>query len=503
MSTLMTARPLAKPPRRFIAELHIRIAAVGLGVLGWLVTFIGSWIPSFWGDEAASVLSAERPLATLWAELGRVDAVHGAYYLALHFWIDLFGASELSVRFPSTVAAGAAVAGVVLLGNQLAGRRVAVLAGIVAMVLPRIDYLAAEGRSYAAGTAIAVWLTLLLVTLVRRRVTRALPWVGFGILFAASMYVFLYLGLIAVVHGIVLLASRSGRSLLRRWVLAVGGGALLAAPIIGYGIAQRHQISFLAHRNYVTFERLAVIQWFGNPWFAGAAWTLIGIGILALIGQRSAAAVLLVAWLGVPMVLLLLGNAFIAPMYNMRYLSFSAPAAALLIAVGIDWLPKLWLPRLWLQIAVVALLVVIALPTNIFQRSPFAKDVGSDLRQTAAVIGANAKQGDAVVFEEHGRPSRAPRLGLRLYPQQYAGLTDPTLITPYWQRAGLWDKVAPVSQVGGALATTDTVWDVELAGSESTAGHSNVHDLERLGFTVIRQIPVHRSIVYELVREAP
>jgi mannosyltransferase len=517
MSTLTTARPLAQPPRRSIGSQGIRLIAAELGVLGWLVTFIGSWIPSFWGDEAASVLSAERPLGSLWAELGRVDAVHGTYYLALHFWIDVFGASELSVRFPSAIAAGAAVAGIVILGDQLAGRRVAILAGIVAIVLPRIDYLAAEGRSYAAGTAIAVWLTVLLVTLVRRRVTRALPWIGYGVLFAASVYVFLYFVLLAVVHGIALLASKPGRSLFRRWILAVGGGTLLAAPVVVYGIAERHQIAFLAHRNYVTFESLAVIQWFGNPWFAAAAWTLIAVGILALIRQHSAAGVLLVTWLVVPTGLLLLGNAFIAPMYNIRYLSFCAPAAALLIAVGIASLPKLLVPRLWLQIAVTLVLVALALPTNVFQRSPFAKDEGSDLRQTAEVIAAHAKPGDAVVFEEGTRPSRAPRLGLRLYPQEYAGLIDPTLVTPYWQRAGLWDRVAPVSKVSGALSTTNTVWDVELVDSASPAGpadaaglaaaaglagHSNLPDLEQLGFTVIRQIPVHRTIVYQLVREA-
>ncbi|MES2171124.1 MAG: hypothetical protein V4479_10465, partial [Actinomycetota bacterium] len=52
-----------------------RLLAIVLGTAGALVSFAGSWIPSFWGDEAATVVSAERPLSALWAELGRVDAV--------------------------------------------------------------------------------------------------------------------------------------------------------------------------------------------------------------------------------------------------------------------------------------------------------------------------------------------------------------------------------------------------------------------------------------------
>src|ERR1700710_940749 len=87
-------------------------AALVLGAAGLVLSASGSWIPSLWGDEAASVLSAERSLPSLFRMLGHVDSVHGTYYLFLHFWIDAFGASELSVRFPSTIAAGFVVAGV-------------------------------------------------------------------------------------------------------------------------------------------------------------------------------------------------------------------------------------------------------------------------------------------------------------------------------------------------------------------------------------------------------
>lgn len=111
--------PVAAPTRWLGADMGIAPVAVLLGIVGTLFTVIGSWIPAFWGDEAASIMSAERPLATIWRELGRVDAVHGAYYVFLHFWIDAFGASELSVRLPSSIAVGVAVAGTVVLADRL------------------------------------------------------------------------------------------------------------------------------------------------------------------------------------------------------------------------------------------------------------------------------------------------------------------------------------------------------------------------------------------------
>jgi mannosyltransferase len=484
----------------------IAALAVGLGVAGWLATFIGSWIPSFWGDEAASILSAERPLATIWAELGRVDAVHGAYYLFLHVWIDAFGASELSVRFPSTIAVGIAVAGTVVLAHRLfspspAARRIAVVAGIVMIALPRVGYMAAEGRSYAIGTAVAIWLTVYFVSLLQRRVTSRLPWLAFAAVFALAIYVFLYLVLLAVVYGVAVLAWRPGRAVVRRWMAATGVGVLLAGPVIGYALGQHGQITFLAHRYYITFGRVFVTQWFGSPWLAAACWALIVFAIVSLARQRSRPLALLAGWLVLPTGILIFGNTFVAPMYTIRYLSFATPAVALLVGVGISSLFARRPAASVIRVAAVVALVALAIPTDVVQRGPFAKDGGSDLRQAAQVIGANARPGDAVVFDETTRPSRNPRLALRLYPQYFTGLADVTLRTPYPQRSAIWDSEWPVGSVGSSLATTNTVWDLELTTPGSTAIPANVLALEKLGFAVSRTMPVHRTVVYELTRE--
>src|ERR1700712_2154585 len=94
------------------------IVAVMVGAAAVSASAIGSANASFWGDEAASVLSAQRSLPSLISMVLHVDAVHGLYYLALHFWIDAFGASPFSVRFPSALGVGATVTGLVLLGKR-------------------------------------------------------------------------------------------------------------------------------------------------------------------------------------------------------------------------------------------------------------------------------------------------------------------------------------------------------------------------------------------------
>jgi mannosyltransferase len=476
-----------------------RLLALILGAAGALISFIGSWIPSFWGDEAATVVSAERPLSALWAELGRVDAVHGAYYLFMHFWIKLFGASELSVRLPSSIAVGVAVAGVVVLGTMLFSKRIAIIAAIVLVAIPRVNLDGVEGRSYASTAAVAVWLTIFFVLLVRSRTPRRIVWVAYGLAIAFAIYLFLYLVMLAGVHLLVLLSTRQNRMLLRRWLLSAVVAVVAAGPVLAYGLTQHHQIAFLAGRNYANALSVFQAQWFDTPWIAITAWAFIVVAFVVTVRHHRDRLVLVFGWLVLPTTALIIGHYAITPMYNLRYLSFCTPIVAIAIAVGIDAIP-----RNWIRIVAVALFVGLAVPSYVGARTEFAKDhatnypgqPGSDLRQAAAIVGAQASPGDAVVFDRHERPSRNPRLALRLYPQDFAGLQDVGLVKPYWQTSGLWDITE--RPLDSRLDGIRTVWALELP---QVTTPSDLITLEQLGYTITKSTLVNRITVYELTQE--
>ncbi|MBN9180093.1 MAG: hypothetical protein J0J00_06015, partial [Microbacterium sp.] len=126
---LAVVRSVAPSPRPLIG------AAAVVGAAAAVISAAGSWIPSLWGDEAASLLSARRPLGSLFAMLTHVDAVHGLSYIALHFWIRVFGSSAFSIRVPSALAIGVCAAAVVVLCGRFGSLRFAVVAGAVAPVL--------------------------------------------------------------------------------------------------------------------------------------------------------------------------------------------------------------------------------------------------------------------------------------------------------------------------------------------------------------------------------
>lgn len=506
------SQAVAVAPRRESGRAAIlrRGTAPAIGVFAAALTLIGAGTPSFWGDEAASVLSARRPLGSLWQELGQVDAVHGAYYLFLHVWIRIAGTSEFAVRLPSALAAGAAVAGVVVLGGMLQNRRVGILAGLLMLALPEVTRVAIEARSYAFSMAAAVWLTVLLVALVRRGERRRRWWALYAVGLALGIYLFLYVGLLIPVHlvAVALLASRGDR-MLRTWARAVAVALVLALPIVVAGIAQEHQIAFLGRRDYASVEAVVVRQWFHSVPVAVLAWTLILAGAVLTLRRRAgvpgtqlAALAAVLTWAVLPTAVLLMGNAWVTPMYNFRYTGLSLPAVALAMAIGAERLGDLARGRrggILTRAVVIALALALALPVFVTQRGPFAKDGGADLRQTAAAVEAIAQPGDAVVFDQTVKPSRRPRLALDLYPARFAGLDDIALLTPYAQRAALWDRVARLDQADRHLAEHRTVVAVEQDGSAST----DLLHLERLGFGVITERHVHRTTVYRLERGAP
>ncbi|WP_416393494.1 MULTISPECIES: glycosyltransferase family 39 protein [unclassified Curtobacterium] len=491
-----------------------------LGTITVLVTATGSWIPSFWGDEGTSVLSAQRSWASLLRMTEHVDAVHGVYYAGLHLWVDLFGASAFSVRFPSAVAAGAATAAVVVLVRELSDVRLAVLAGTICCTLPRITYAGEEARSYAFSAALAGWTLWVLIRLLAGSAPARRWWISYVVLLTVSIWLFLFSALFVAVHVVVIASSRPGRRFVRQWIGAALIVMVLISPIAVAGASESGQIAFLAHRTTVTFTSLTVGLWFSSVPYAVLAWALIvlaltGAGASALYQRRRLArghielgrptsrtmppvslTVVAAAWLLVPVTLLVLAN-LVHPMFSGRYMTSSAPAAAILIALGVDRIGRLVRRPGVVAVVGAVLITSVSAPVWVQQRGPYAKN-DSDWANISATIGSHARSGDAVVFDESTRPSRNPRLALHTYPDGFRNVRDVTLETPYWAR-DTWRDSAYTPAAAAARGRFDgvsRVWLVEYAinGRADTYGMA---DLARLGYQPARKFHEHRSTIVE------
>lgn len=244
---------------------------IAIGMVAMLVDGIGAGIPSYWGDEAASVLSGTRPLPSLLNELGSVDAVHGVYYMLLHVWISVFGTGEWATRALSVIAIGALASGVVALGRMWFGRTTAVVAGLLVAAIPRASSLAIEARGYAITAATVVWLVVLFTRLAHHGAARR-RWVLFGVLAGVCSWFFLYLLLVPLsLCAVVLLLPKWAEAphvpphRVRGDMLTTMGSAFLAAlPILALAAAQRGQVSFLADRGYLSARGVLITPWFSH-----------------------------------------------------------------------------------------------------------------------------------------------------------------------------------------------------------------------------------------------
>jgi len=492
-------------PRRLRVDAAV-VAATIVGLVAVAISAIGSWIPSLWGDEAASLLSAERPLPTLLVEVRHVDAVHATYYLFLHFWIELFGTSPFAIRFPSAIAVGLCAAAVVLLGRRMRSLRFGVAAGVISAVLPRMAYVGEEARSYAMTTAVAAWLTLLLVlALSRHGRTRGL-WIAYGVLLGVGTYLFMYTALLAVAHGIVLLITARRRRVLVPFLLAAGSAALAATPLVVMGALERRQIAFLAHRDMITPQVVLVNTWFESDWFAVLGWALvlggIAVALVPWLRRRGGPArhpvdLLVVAWLVAPSAILI-GTSPIVAGFTSRYLTFCTPAVVLLMTLALGFLAARWRPALAVGTAVVAAAAILPWAA---ERGPTSQN-HSDWAEISAHLQQVARPGDAVVFDEGVRPSRRPRLALRTYPIA-TPLRDPMLAAPFWRTTTWYDATIPIHDAvaENRFAGITRIWVVEYA-TATHVDHYGLAELEGIGFRPGRELAEPTSRIVELTRSA-
>ena len=455
-SRVRTTPPLAAALR------HRAAAPVLVGLLAFAISAIGIGIPSVWYDEAATITATTRSWPQLWAMLGNVDAVHGAYYVLMHLVVDAVGYSPLALRMPSALAVGATAALVVVLGRQLGGARVGLIAGLVFSVLPRVTWMGGEGRSYALTAFFAALLT---IAMLRSQSGSRRHWIVYGALALLACAVFIYLALVVLAHGITLLwktlRGREGSLAdLRRWAIVTGGAGLVGLPLALEIVSQDGQVAWIARAGSDTVHDVLVTQWFeGSLPLAVLAWGLVVVGVVRqLHTPRPGVLATLIPALALPTLALLAVGLVREPLYLPRYLSLGTPFIALAVAVGLASIR-------WRGAAVVgvALVALLALPQAVAQRLPEAKENSSWAQVAQFIAAERAADGPgsvtAVIYGNLQRhPSATSRVMAYAYPGAFADAVDVTLRTPAAQTAQLWETRAPIAASTERLLGADVAY---------------------------------------------
>ena len=390
---------------------------LSIAALAAVISGAGACRPSLWFDEGATIsASASRSLPQLWLLLSHIDAVHGLYYLLMHGWFMVFPPTEFWSRVPSCLAVGAAAAGTVVFTRQFSSRATAVCAGVIYALLPRTTWAGIEARSYALSGAAAVWLTVLLIAAVRRN--RSWLWLAYALVLMLSVLVNLNLALLVLVYAAMLPVLRPGKSAVIWWAASstVAIGAMTPFMIFAHGqifqvgldlssqLAQRprrraapvlrEQCAVRDPRRPRHRRRLRVFR------LGGA----VGPG-----GDIRRLLLVCAAWMVLPTAVSVIYSAVSKPVYYPRYLFFTAPAMAAVLAVCLITVAR----KRWAVTCLLVVFAVAAAPNYLFsQRTRYAKE-GWDYSQVADVVAAQANARRLPADRQHGflgaRPD--PRAG--------------------------------------------------------------------------------------------
>ena len=166
------------------------------------------------------------------------------YYATMKPWVALVrGPPRSPSACPVPSPSRSRCAGVVLLGRRLARPGVAVAAGLVLALLPRVTWAAVEARSYALTIALAVCGDV--GRGAAHRAARPGARAVYGVLLAAGAWVNAYVLLLLPAHLLAVAVLHGWRRPPVRWVAAAGavaavdGGALGAADVDPEGPARR------------------------------------------------------------------------------------------------------------------------------------------------------------------------------------------------------------------------------------------------------------------------
>lgn len=456
-------------------SLDSRWVPPALGLVAVLVSAPGMGIPSKWSDEAATTSGATRSVGDLWVLVQNIDAVHAVYYAIMHVWVDVLGTSEIAMRSFSLLAIGLAAWGVAVLGRRLGGTPLMLAGALAFAVLPRVTWLAIEARSFALTVALAVWATVVLLRVLGRWGVRW--WILYAALMAFGIAVNIDVALLLPAHALtVALRWTQLERPLRSLISLVGAGVLAvaaASPIVILALGQSGQIGLSPLTPGYVASMFGISQYFSGAtpvrdrlvefpptslWAIGATllavvgWALIVRG--AWISRARELVAVSVPWIVVPAVLLL-GYSLVDNTYSARYLSFTTPAAALLLGAGV-----LSLAASRVRIAAIALVIVLAAPVYVAQRIPTGKQ-GTDWAQAAAIVEQNKQPGDSVYWgKQFG--STAPGLTISrigfAYPDAFDDLPSITRVASAASTASLWGPDRFLRESTGRIKAADRIW---------------------------------------------
>ncbi|MEK7544173.1 MAG: hypothetical protein AAB557_04845 [Patescibacteria group bacterium] len=367
-------------------------------MLTWLIQHspLLYFTQSIWRDEAFSILVAQKPVSFIIQNLTFEPPV---YYLLLHYWIRVFGTSEIAIRSLSLLGFTLATIVVIFWSEKLFHKHwLSWVTPILFFTNPMLIYYAFEIRTYGWYTFFAV-LSLFAYSQSRWRI-----WVLATILGFYTHTYFLFFFAAQTLHWLALHRGKLTKPLVLIREPMVASSVLVVSSMLPWLIRVIREAATLKQSWYFPVNVNLVRSVLGNMYlgYEGTPWHLWGLtanlSLILLVAfsfaiyhkaTRARNTIFLFS-IFVPLAIVI-GVSFVKPLFVNRYLIGVTVAEIFLVAFALEAIRNHTLQKLgaWC-------LVLGALAFNVWYPSQHAK---LDIRATIQEVNTLKKNGDIILAQ--------------------------------------------------------------------------------------------------------
>jgi uncharacterized membrane protein len=408
-------------------------------LLGAALRFYDLGAESYWIDEISTIIEGQQNLQQLFTS-GKLNQPP-AYYLPFHFWLQIFGDTEVSTRSFSVLFGLASVFLTYVVGKELFDEKIGLLGALLMAVSEFQIYHSQTTRFYSFFEFTVLLSFLFFILSLRNKRTIYFAFYGiasvimicshaFGVFILVAQNLFLVLQ--GKRHSDILIIWLACQALVLLTVmpylnpLVFGSGGIEGAIDSNIpGKASPTLLSLLRSAYHFVFSARRERSWeeiIGNYLLAGVFFVTGFIVYVIQLGRRElvdsakglavdlkkipglANNVLLVScWFLCPIVLPAILSVTLRPIYDDNYTIGASPALCLLLAMGIFAIRKVF--PLIISLGVLAIMIVPGLGHYYFA------DIKEQWREVAEYVAENAAPDDVVVF--------APNMGIGIQQKSF------------------------------------------------------------------------------------
>jgi len=384
---------------------------LGIIVLGFGLRLFQLDKRDFWFDEVIT----HRHISTAYSAENRnfinnfLEKNPPFYFALLRQWSRIFGKSEFSLRFLSSLLGILSIALLYKVSGLLFSRSVSLLAAGFLSLSPFQIWYSQEARAFSLSAALSLLNTYLILRAIKSDDNKYWLWYSLSLSF---LFLTTYFSFFLLVPQAVLVIYN--RKFILKWLISFLGSGLLFFIFL-YPTFMR-QFATLQHANWLPASGgpgfiLASLNNFvigynaGPAVFQAALFLILGVGFFACFNMAAKQLIILFFFFAAPVILALIFSKIFFPVYLDRNMIIFCPFLYILLSKGISSIKYRWLKSL----VILGFLVCIALSlVNYYNdilpaRRPNAIIfLKKPIRPLVNLFLQNKEDGDIVGFSNYG-----------------------------------------------------------------------------------------------------